>query len=259
MMYRPFAALALLHPLLPLLLASTSLLAAFEDHLIPEPEPFGKTDEYYQSLRVYFTDAFKAGVVLRAVVLPSFHREYVVGLKKTHDGYSVFYTEPTSMIWNFQILKMYENSSLATLENSAITNSNAPFEPIPLEQNKEYQKLKKSLPADFTKVPAEQASRPLDAPLAQRIEALWREMLTHAEKPKESNLGFDGITFHFSAETEDHPPLEALIWTPPDGSKCDTLARLAERMAQYSNQTCSEKDLAQSIDASEKIILPKKK
>ena len=64
-----------------------------QDHLEPDVDAFVDPDSYLLKIRHIFARAFDEGVILRALVLPSFRDEYAVGLKQNDNGIEAFVLE----------------------------------------------------------------------------------------------------------------------------------------------------------------------
>ena len=109
------------------------------------------------------------GVTSRAIIFPSFAVEYAVGLRKTEKGVEVFVLRASSSIWEVEYREMHEDGRLRVIDEDG--------EPIPLDQNEEYQELKKRTPSDHRKIKVDQRARPIPADLAAQIDAIWHLML----------------------------------------------------------------------------------
>src|SRR5262249_43361570 len=76
-----------------------------EDHLEPEDSAFsdGEDRSYERMLIAKFIGAFARDVYARAIVLPSFDPEYVVGIRGTPAGhYRAFCISPDMQLWNYE-------------------------------------------------------------------------------------------------------------------------------------------------------------
>jgi hypothetical protein len=66
-------------------------------------------DGYLLKMRHIFPQAFDQKVKLRTLVLASFANEYVVGLQDNEEAVEAFVLEPSSNIWNTQLVEDEEN------------------------------------------------------------------------------------------------------------------------------------------------------
>lgn len=117
------------------LVAVCAPLARAQEHLIPAADVFENPDDYDLKVRHVFTRVFDKGVTLRVLVTPSFVKEYAVGLFVTDKKVEVFVLEPSSQIWNTELIKMYEEGKLMAYTRKG--------KKIPLEENEAYKRLKK--------------------------------------------------------------------------------------------------------------------
>jgi hypothetical protein len=197
-----------------------------QEHLIPDTNVFTDPDEYKLKMRHIFAQAFEDGVTLRVLVTPSFStKEHVAGLLQRDKAVEVFVLEPSSSIWDTEILKMYETGEAGSVDGDG--------KEIPLEQNEAYQKLKKSTPADYRAIKAKRQARPIPKELAGEIKGLWKEMLLNVRHPSEGNDGLDGVTYDFSASVGSRGELSGHIWSPEPESKTGRLTNLADTLADY--------------------------
>jgi hypothetical protein len=198
-----------------------------QDHLIPDTDVFTDPDEYKLKMRHIFARAFEDDVKLRVLVTPSFSaKESVAGLNETDNAVEAFVLEPSSSIWDTELLKMYATGEIGLA-------STMDGKEIPLEQDKAYQKLKKNTPADYRAIKAKRLARPIPKEVAGEIKGLWKEMLLNVKHPAESEDGLDGTTYDFSAWIYGRGDLSGHIWSPKPESKTGRLTRLADTLADY--------------------------
>jgi len=179
------------------------------DHLMPENSILSGGDsmfsaKYYGLVTDVLAEGYARNVTLRAVVLPSFSPEYLLGLRETSSegstGYRVFYLRPTIHLWGYE----------------------SPYEP------------KSRLPANPKDVPLVRCERPLDTAVAQQVSTAWTGILRETRYlPAEPSVGLDGIMYHFSADLRWEGLLAGNVWSPDPGSKPGRLAELAETLARY--------------------------
>ncbi len=168
------------------LLVALAQPASAQDHLVPDTSAFADPDSYLLKIRHVFAPAFERDVTLRALVLRSFEKEYVVGLRIGDAGAEAFVLEASSSIWDTELLEMYKTGEIGptiTLDGKE----------IPLEQDEEYKALKKRTPADYRDIKAVRRARPLPRDLTEGIKKLWEVMLLGVRHPEESR---DGLEWH---------------------------------------------------------------
>jgi hypothetical protein len=221
--------------------------AGAQDHLTPDTSAFADPDRYLLKIRHIFAPAFEGDIKVRALVLPSFEKEYLVGLQVGDAGAQVFVLEASSSIWDTELLEMYKSGEIGlatTLDGKE----------IPLEQDEEYKSLKKRTPADYRLIKAVRRAQPIPKDVADGVEALWEAMLLNVRHSKNPHDGLDGTTYHFSAWIEGRGDLSGHVWTPEPESKTGQLAGLARAMADFARGTCSLKALTARVDAAKKSI-----
>jgi hypothetical protein len=208
---------------LALVATAASALRA-QKHLVPDTNVFTDPDEYKLKMRHIFAQAFDTGVTVRVLVTPSFSNEYVAGLFETDKAVEVFVLEPSSRIWDTELIKMYESGEMSLFKDRKA---------IPLEKNVSYKKLKKTTPADYRTIKAKRQARPLFREVAAEIKSLWKAMLLSVRHPAEPEDGVDGTTYDFSAWIAGWGDLSGHIWSPEPQSKTGRLTRLADTLADY--------------------------
>ena len=214
--------------------------ASAQDHLIPDADVLVDPDSYRLKVRHVFDEAFASGVTVRAVVLPSFKDEYAVGLRITAEGAEAFVLEPSSRIWNSELLGMYEAGKIAELGDDGKT--------IPLEEIRSYRELKERTPADYRDIKVRRRARPLPKDVASKIESLWGKMLLGVRHPDRPILGKDGVTYHFSAWIRGRGDLSGHVWSPEPGTKPGQLAALSVVLADYSRGDADPKLLSEQLE-----------
>jgi len=229
-----------------LLLAILARPVGAQDHLIPDISAFADPDGYLLKCRHVFASAFEHDVTVRALVLPSFTKEYVVGLQIGAAGAQAFVLEPSSSIWDTELLEMYKKGEIGP----ALTRDG---KKIPLDQNKGYQTLKKRTPEDFRAIKAVCRARPLPRAVAGGVQTLWEAMLLEV-RHSEKDDGLDGITYHFSPWIQRHGDLSGHIWSPEPESKTGQLTRLAEALADFARGVTPLNTLMMRLEAAKKSI-----
>jgi hypothetical protein len=199
-----------------------------QEHLIPDTDVFTDPDEYKLKMRHIFAQAFDPGVKLRVLVTPSFSKEYVAGLVEKDRTVEVFVLEPSSTIWDTELIRMYESGEL-----KPVTKAGKTIKALSLEENVAYQKLKKSTPADYRAIKAKRQARPVPPDVAGVLKEIWKEMLLNVRHPAEPEDGLDGTTYDFSAWISGRGDLSGHIWSPEPESKTGRLTKLADTLADY--------------------------
>ena len=179
-------------------------------------------------------------------MIPSFTNEYVVGIQVGDAGPQAFVLEPSSSIWDTELLEEYKKGEIAP----ALTSDG---KEIPLDQDKEYQALKKRTPEDYRAIKAIRQARPLPRAVADGIKTLWVAMLL-AVRHSEKEDGLDGTTYHFSAWNYGRGDLSGHIWTPKPESKAGQLVQLAEALADFARGTAPLKTLVTRLETAKKSI-----
>ncbi len=220
------------------------------DHLNPDTSAFADPDSHLLKCRHVFASAFEHEVTLRALVLPSFTKEYVVGIQVGDAGAEAFVLEPSSSIWDTELLDMYKKGEIGP----SLTSDG---KEIPLDQDQAYKALKKRAPEDYRAIRAICQARRLPRAVADEIKTLWKAMLLevrHSEEEDED--GLDGITYHFSAWVPGRGDLSGHIWTPEPESKAGQLARLAEALADFARGAAALQPLVVRLEAAKESIVP---
>jgi hypothetical protein len=231
------------------LLVALALPARARDHLIPDTSAFADPDSYLLKCRHVFAAAFEHDATVRALVLKSFEKAYVVGLHVGDEGAQAFVLEASSSIWDTELLEMYKTGEIGL-------TTTPDGKEIPLEENETYKDLKRRTPADYRVIKAVRRARPLPRDVADEIKALWEVMLLDVRHPKKSEDGLDGATYHFSAWVQGRGDLSGNIWSPKPESKTGQLVRLAEALANFARGAGSLETLTTRLEAARKAIAP---
>jgi hypothetical protein len=191
------------------------------DHLIPETSLLtgGGDMERVGARNAYlfraFEDGFTYDVHVRALVLPSFGPEYLVGIRRLGDemkptGYEAF------------VLRAPKRGFFK-YKNDEDLKRNGP--PKPPDQ-----------------VTVFRCNRRIDATLANRIFAVWRAVLLRTHYDAEGHLGLDGVEFHFYAKGEAQD-LAGWIWSPSEETSPGALANLADGLVAYCDGKATDENL----------------
>jgi len=78
--------------------------------------------------------------------------EIAVGVQVTRGGAEAFLLSPSSQIWNTEVLKEYEEGKLRSYVNG---------KPVALQDDKNYQRLKRTTPRDYRKIGVTRRARPI--------------------------------------------------------------------------------------------------
>ena len=180
--------------------------------------------------------AFDEGVILRCLVLPSFHDEYAVGLHVKRERAEAFVLEPSSWIWNTELVRLRQNGEIKD-----VTGLGKEMKVIPPEKSEALKKLKEKTPADYRSIKATRRARVLPRDLADEIEVVWKEMLLDVRHPKEPILGNDGVIYHFSARLEWRGEISGHTWSPDPDSRTGRLTSLADALGDYARKDRPER------------------
>src|SRR5262249_42738872 len=161
-----------------------------------------------------------------ALVLKSFEKESVVGLRFRKNRVEAFVLEASTSIWDTELLEMYKTGEIGR-------TSTPDGKEIPLEEDAEYQRLKKQTPADYREIKHVRRARALPKDLAEGIATLWDAMLLDVRHPRKPEGGLDGMTYHFSAFIAGRGILSGQAWSPEQESKIGQLAQLADSLADF--------------------------
>ena len=219
-----------------------------QDHLEPDVDAFVDPDSYLLKIRHIFARAFDEGVILRVLVLPSFRDEYAVGLKQNDNGIEAFVLEPSSMIWNTELIKMYEDGEIVETTRDG--------EAIPPAKSAELKKLKATTPADYRDIKAARRVRAIPGELSAEIKAIWTEMLLDVRHPKEAINGLDGVEYHFSMWLQGRGDMSGHAWSPRPGSKVEGLTALAEALADFARGKADLSALKKKVEQAKKSTKP---
>jgi hypothetical protein len=219
--------------------------ASAQDHLVPDADGLIVTPRSYgQKAREVFAKAFEAGVTSRAIVFPSFEIEYAVGLRKTKKGVEAFVLRASSSIWEVEFREMHEDGRMRVVDEDG--------KPVPLDQDEEYQELKKRTPSDHRKIKVDQRARPIPADFAAQIDAIWHVMLRNARQHRHTGFDCDGITYHFSALVPPGRRLSGHVYCPEEDSKTGRLVALTETLADFASGKADLKKLNDQVQRATK-------
>lgn len=228
------------------LLVVLALPAAAQDHLNPDTSVFTDPDSHLLKCRHVFAAAFDPEVTVRMLVIPSFSKEYVVAIHEDGERAQAFVLEPSSSIWDTELLELYKKGEIGP----SLTSDG---KEIPLDQDQSYIALKKRAPEDYRAIKAVRRARPLPQAVADGIEKLWKVMLLDVRHSDKED-GLDGVTYHFSMWVNRRGDLSGHAWEPKPESKTGQLARLAEALADYAKGAIPLKALEQRLEAAKKSI-----
>jgi hypothetical protein len=202
---------------------------ASHPRLVPvQPQP-GPLAAYEADLRRVFRDGYGADVQLRALVMPSFETEYLVGLRRTNRGYEIFALRPVrQQVWVYQLIKAYRSGRAGVMNVDIADPKSVPRD----DTADEIARLEKDLPADPADLPLNRCSVPVEARLAADLTKAWRNMLEAVRSDEDLMAGVDGTSYVFSMEFEGRA-LAGETWTPSEGTAPAKLALLADTMRRY--------------------------
>ena len=237
------------------------------DHLTPEDSIL--SGHHSMRLAKYdglFTDVLADGytrdVTLRAVVLPSFSLEYLVGLRDASaeqgTDYRVFYLRLTISLWHYALQLWGDGSQFRFGASSTFEideSKNAEPRAVTKLRADEAAKPKPPLPANPKDIPLTRCEKPLDAAVAQRVSAAWKCVLRETRHPPAGSMpGLDGTGYHFSGYFREEgfmfdDFLAGQTWSPPRDSKPGRLVELADTLVRYCDGKAEATELERQADA----------
>ena len=212
------------------------------DHLIPEASILSGhssviSRRYDELIVDVLADGYARDVTLRAVVLPSFSPEYLVGLRNANirggADHRVFYLRPTIQLWGYETLRWLPAGSID------FSQDGNPKDDATKLQTDAIERWGARLPANPKDVPLTRCEKPLDAAVAKQVAAVWTGVLLETRYSPAQTLGLDGVTYHFSARNY----LAGEAWSPPSDSKPGRLAELAETLVRYCDSKAEATEL----------------
>ncbi len=227
------------------LVLSWGSIAVAQDHLIPDTGVLADPDEYRLRVHHVFKAAFEWGVIGRVVS----DEEFVVGLRRTDQGFEAFRLEASSSI--------FDTVRLLQFERGEIEEAGPDGGAIPLEKNREYQALKKRTPADYRTIKAVEMKRPIPEALTDDIWSLWNTMLLgvrHPEKP--INVLHGPATCYYSAFIFGRGEVSGHSGDAGTGPSL-ALAKVTERLDEYVRGKCDEAVLTKALADAKAVIKPR--
>jgi hypothetical protein len=191
--------------------------------------------------------------MLRALVMPSFQKEYVVGIRAKNKAVEAFILEPSSSIWDTELVRLRENGEIKEL-----TREGNAFKEVPPKKSAALKKLKERTPADYRTIKASRFARPIPGELAGEMTAIWRTMLLDVRHPPEGAFEdvMDGDTYHFSAWIWGRGAISGHAHEPDPESKTGRLASLADALGDYARGKADLTLLKQEVEQAAKAIDP---
>ena len=217
-------------------------IAAAQDHLTPEGDPFAE-DEYHAKIREVFGDVLRRDIVVEVLFVPSFQPEQIAGIRRSEKGFEAFASKPSAHIWT--------TFNIQEIESGKQRWTDVDGKPIPPEKNPSLPDMKKHAPSDYRQIRVHTDAHPVSDTLTERIRKVWQEMLANARKPTDDDLGLDGETYHFSMPARDRRAQSGTVWSPSDG-KTLALVSLAETLAEYARGRADEIALIKKLETLER-------
>jgi hypothetical protein len=190
------------------------------DYLEPEESLFTGIfmPDYYEMVLSAFSAAYERDVRARAIVFPSFHPEYAVGISEDDGAYRIFHLQPEKQLWGYKTLEFMKSGRTRVYNDAGVAGN-----------DEQIKRLEELLPKDPRDVKIERCDVDIDQSLGRRIIETWEMMLRQTRYVQHDTRGTDGITYHFSMRAR-HQDLAGKVWTPPGDSKTGMLASVAETM-----------------------------
>ncbi len=189
---------------------NSSLLA--QNHLIPKTT-VGGLDKYDIALYNVFAWGYKDNVQLRMLMIPSFSKELMVGLRKSSDKYQLFSLVPDSSIW----YSAWKNVPCSEPHRTVT---------IDRETGKRTCQV-----LDFTASPSERveiSTIQIDSAKAELLIDLWQEMIINSRFSKKTTITVDGVKYYFSTNFRARGILGAYTESPSNLSKPGKLVDISK-------------------------------
>jgi hypothetical protein len=195
--------------------------AAPQQRLVPEEKTFPILEKYKERVRQVLKEAFAPEVKLSAIVHPAFTPEYAVGLRGRGRRHYIFAVHPSQSVWTYTWVEVMREgrAGVMSLDGKDQTSS-------------EIERLTAALPADPSDLLLSRCEAPADEELAVSITSAWKNMLEEVRPGEEQLTGTDGVTYHFSMES-DGRLLAGQIWSPDGNTRPAWLAKMADTMRSY--------------------------
>ncbi len=208
-----------------LLIACLVPCAYASETLEPEDSQFSREllGGYTHLVLSYLSSAYEDDVKVRLIGFPSFSPEYSLGIRESEGGFSIFYESPKIQLWGYQIMPMMEQGSVQVM------NDDGEF----VKDEEGLKELESQYPKKPLDIPRVSCNVKIDKALANDIVFVWQEMLYETKYSRESNMGLDGETYHFSAKMWGNVNYAGKVWSPPSESKTGKLVSISELMAEY--------------------------
>src|SRR6185295_8736730 len=192
---------------------------AASDYLEPKKAPIRELRNYQAIVTAVFDAAFAPDVKVRAIVEPSFAREFAVGIKERGGRFYVFAMQPPVQLWGYELLALFKSQSIvAVSENGSGGN--------------EIAALEARLPKRHSDMRVMRCYSELNPRLAQRVIAVWDGMLSDLRAA--DRIGVDGESFQF-ASIDGAREMEGQTWSPEEGSRGAMLVEIAYTMKRMCN------------------------
>ncbi len=251
------------------------LLAAFaavplmaQQRLTPVEPPPDLLANYGARLRIVLGEAYSPDVKLRAVVRPSFHVEFAVGLRGRSGGYEIFALRPSRRVWGYEAIDLMKSGRMGSLRVEGLLDDPPMGAPEPGKAGKpkrarpgpkpdkagadrledmidvvgeppddptfrdttgeEIARLQRDLPENPADLPVARCSVPVDGATAAALIRAWERMLAETG-PDPRGPGLDGTDYAFAMEAEGRT-LEGETWSPRPKGRPGRLAALAATM-----------------------------
>ncbi len=190
--------------------------ASAQTHLDSDADLYDFEVAYQKNIQTVLSEAYADDVIVRMIGEPSFFPEYVIGLRNTASGTSIFGLRTKIQIWTYQSRDQLRKDVLSC--DSALYPDCA-----------EEKKYLDTLPDDIHDIGLEHCEVPISNALAADIEDAWRLSLVKAGKGGDDTLGVDG-EFYYFAMNDGGRHLGGRTWSPDANTQPGKLVSLALRM-----------------------------
>lgn len=208
---------------------------AYEDHLEP-------LDSIYTGLalfdyQVMVAKYFEQGpgwkdhdqdLVASVIVIPSFMREYRIGIEYTKGKYSIVTITPEVTLFMFHTMQQRKAERQAGGPDAAKKADDE------LTWIKNFRDQGRAPPEKLEDIKRERCVRAIDKPLAEKILRVWYAMLRRTRYTDDpmTGRGWEGVSYHFTMTLAEFI-MGGRAWSPPEESNTGRLVAVAETMRRY--------------------------
>ena len=208
---------------------------AYEDHLQPPDSIYTGIALFdYEIMAVkYFEQGpdwedYDQDLLASVIVLPSFVREYRIGLKYTKGKYRIATITPEVMLFMFYTMQQRKADREADGPD-AVRKADDEFGWI-----KHFRDQGREPPEKLGDIRAERCARDINEALAKKVLSAWYGMLRQTRYTDDpmAGKGLDGTNYYFTMTMAGFV-MSGKAWSPPEDSRTGRLVAMAESMRRY--------------------------